>query len=183
MSIPGTTRLRLMKKFRFQLLAEWIRANYLPCRVADIGGGKGLLSHLLNQAGFECTVIDPLEQALPVKYREIDGKRVKTGEIGKVARISANFEKEMAAGYDLLVGLHAHGSNLKVIDACVEFGKKFVLVPCCLFDEPVVRVPGLDWFDSLESCARRKGLKLERFELNFRGKNRGLYLARRSEQT
>lgn len=168
--------LRFMKKFRFQLLAEWIIANYPPCRVADIGGGKGLLSHLLDQAGFVSTVIDPLDQPLPVKYREIGGKRVKMGEIGKVARKSAAFGKDMAPAYDLLVGLHAHGSNMKIIDACAEYGRKFVLVPCCLYDEPVVRVPGLDWFDSLESYAKGKGLAPVRFELNFRGKNRGLHI-------
>jgi hypothetical protein len=165
-----------MKKFRFQLLAEWIVANYKPCKVADIGGGKGLLSHLLNQAGFSSTVIDPLDQPLPVKYREIGGRRVKAGDAWKVDRVKAAFAKEMAPGYDLLVGLHAHGSGLKMIEASAEYGKEFVMVPCCLYDEPVVRVPGLDWFDSLESAAKAKGLEVGRFELNFRGKNRGLHI-------
>jgi hypothetical protein len=40
-----------MKKFRFQLLAAWITGHFPPCVVADVGGGKGLLAHLLGQAG------------------------------------------------------------------------------------------------------------------------------------
>lgn len=171
---------RLMKKFRFQLLSEWIGSHYARCRVADIGGGKGLLTRFLNAAGFQSTVIDPLEQSLPGRYREIGGRRVRTGKGDAVSRVAVAFRGGMAAGYDLLVGLHAHGSNLAIIDACAEHGKEFVLVPCCLFDEPVIRVPGLDWFDSLESYAREKGFEPLRFELNVRGKNRGLYARHRA---
>jgi len=40
---------RKPKKFRFQVFADWIVAHYAPCRVADIGGGKGLLTYLLDQ--------------------------------------------------------------------------------------------------------------------------------------
>src|SRR3954462_11360000 len=39
-----------MKKFRFQLFHEWLVAELAPCRVADIGGGKGLLAYLLRQS-------------------------------------------------------------------------------------------------------------------------------------
>ena|SRR3990167_4958713 len=44
---------RLNKKFRFQLLQEWLTNRYQPARVLDVGGGKGL----------PCCVIDePLEK-------------------------------------------------------------------------------------------------------------------------
>src|SRR5436190_117862 len=56
-----------MKKFRFQLLNRWMIEHLEPCRVADIGGGKGLLTYLLRQSGWPATVIDPVPQALPTK--------------------------------------------------------------------------------------------------------------------
>ena len=42
-----------MKKFRFQLLSDWIADNFTPCRVADVGGGKGMLAYLLERQGFD----------------------------------------------------------------------------------------------------------------------------------
>jgi 2-polyprenyl-3-methyl-5-hydroxy-6-metoxy-1,4-benzoquinol methylase len=55
----------LMKKFRFQLMAEFIINKFPACKVADIAGGHGLLTHLLNQSGFKSVVIDPWELELP----------------------------------------------------------------------------------------------------------------------
>ena len=60
-----------MKKFRFQLLERWIAANFPPCRVADVGGGKGLLAYLLERSKFESVVIDPEPQELPPRYRDV----------------------------------------------------------------------------------------------------------------
>ncbi|HEV2893250.1 MAG TPA: hypothetical protein VG411_05835 [Actinomycetota bacterium] len=60
-----------MKKFRFQLLADWIAGRFPPCTVADVGGGKGLLTHLLGQAGFQAEVVDPVDQPLPPRYRDL----------------------------------------------------------------------------------------------------------------
>lgn len=167
--------LRKMKKFRFGLLHDFIVANFKPCKVADIGGGKGLLTLLLNNSGFTSTVIDPYNQGLPMKYKSLDGERIKIKEDISVPRISAIFEKEMAKDFDLLVGLHAHGSNMKIIEASAEMGKNFLLMPCCVIDEPIIPKANVDWFDSLEEYANKLGIKTKRFELNFRGQNRGFY--------
>jgi hypothetical protein len=51
-SVNRSRELPLMKKFRFQLLHRWIVDNVAPCRVADVGGGKGLLAFLLQQSGW-----------------------------------------------------------------------------------------------------------------------------------
>lgn len=170
--------LRKVKKYRFQLLHAWIVEHFEPCRVADIGGGKGLLTFLLNQSGFRSVVIDPYTQNLPTKYRNLDKKKFKISEEINIPRIDTVFEKEMAQDYDLLLGLHAHGSNMKIIEAAVEFKKNFILLPCCVIDEPIVPQPNIDWFQSLEEYAHKLGLKTERFELNFRGQNKGFYSKR-----
>jgi len=39
-----------MKKFRFELLRDWIVANFPKCSVADIGDGKGMLTYIMSYA-------------------------------------------------------------------------------------------------------------------------------------
>jgi hypothetical protein len=172
--------LRKMKKFRFQLLHDWIVEYFQPCRVADVGGGKGLITHLLNMDGFQSVVIDPYNQTLPTKYKSLQGERHKISDDITVPRISKSFEKEMAKDFDLLLGLHAHGSNMKIIEAAAEYKKDFILLPCCVIDESVIPQGNINWFDSLEEYANRLGIKTKRFELNFRGQNKGFYSVRES---
>jgi len=167
--------LRKLKRFRFQLLHEWIVQHFEPCRVADIGGGKGLLTFLLNQSGFHSVVIDPHEQSLPTRFRDLDKQKHKISREQSIPRIDKNFEKEMAEDFDLLIGLHAHGSNMKIIEAAAEYKKDFVLLPCCVIDEPIIPKPDINWLDSLEEYANNLGLPTKRFELNFKGQNIGFY--------
>lgn len=167
--------LRKMKKFRFQLLHQWLVQHFEPCKAADIGGGKGLLTLLLNRSGFNSVVIDPFDQSLPTKYKDLQGQKEKIAEELFAPRINKNFEKEMAKDFDLLIGLHAHGSNMKIIEAAAEYKKSFILLPCCVIDEPIIPQPNISWFDSLEECAKKLGIETTRFELNFRGQNVGFY--------
>lgn len=171
---------RLNHKFRFQLLAEWIFQNYAPCKVADIGGGKGLLSYLLIRKGFESVVIDPFHQILPYKFKDIStGQRIKLNEdeMQSIPRISAPFEIEMAKDFDLLVGLHAHGSNMKIIDAAKKYDKKFIILPCCVIDEPIVKQPGINWINSLIEYSNSVGHNTNTATLNFAGQNKLIFNA------
>jgi 2-polyprenyl-3-methyl-5-hydroxy-6-metoxy-1,4-benzoquinol methylase len=91
----GKKPLTLMKKFRFQLLSRWMAESLAPCRAADIGGGKGLLAHLLNEQGWDATVIDPVFQHLPEKYKDLEsGRQVKLGESQSVRRLSQPFTED-----------------------------------------------------------------------------------------
>jgi hypothetical protein len=81
----------------------------------------------------------------------------------------------MAKDFDLLIGLHAHGSNLQIIDACKKYGKDFLLLPCCVIDEPLIKRPDVDWMESLIDYAKGKGFEVKRDELNFKGQNVLIY--------
>jgi len=175
MSNTTAPELRKMKKFRFLLLHKWIIDNFKPCKAADIGGGKGMLAYFLNNSGFQCTVIDPCEQPLLDKYKDLAGKKHTIPAGATVPRISRAFEKSMAQDFDILIGLHAHGSNMKILEASAEYGKGFILLPCCVIDEPINIQPDIDWFDSLEGYANKLAMKTGRFELNFSGQNAGFY--------
>lgn len=165
-----------MKKFRFQLLHLWLTQNFPPCRVADIGGGKGFLAYLLQLNGWDATVIDPVYQDLPEKYKDITlNQRVKIPPNTTVPHINAAFEQHLARDFDLLVGMHAHGCNVKIINAAKEFGRNFVLLPCCIIDEPLYPLPGVHWLECLAEYAVQQGFDIRPFRLNFRGQNVGFY--------
>jgi hypothetical protein len=166
---------RKPKKFRFQLLHEFIVQHYQPCTVADIGGGKGLLSHLLNQSGFSSTVIDPTHQTLPYKYKDLNGLRHTGYDRTCVPHITEEFQDTHAQNFDLLIGLHTHGCNLQIIDSATKLGKDFILLPCCVIDEPIEIRPYIDWIESVDLYAKHAGADTQRASLNFKGQNILIY--------
>jgi hypothetical protein len=144
--------------------------------VADVGGGKGWLTYLLRKSSWEAAVIDPVEQSLPDKYKDIShNKRIKIPATEKIPRISKEFEPYMAQNYDLLIGMHAHACNVKIIDASAKFHCGFVLLPCCIIDEPISPSPGVHWLECLMDYAMQQGFTVHPFRLNFRGQNIGFY--------
>lgn len=177
---PERRELTKMKKFRFQLLHQWILAHIAPCRVADVGGGKGLLAYLLQTDGWPATVIDPFDQALPAKYKDLESNRqVRIGENECVPGLNREFRPEMAEHFDLLVAMHAHGCNIQLIDAAAEWGRELILLPCCVIHEPLLPPPGVHWIQWLVEYMIEKGFGVEPFRLNFKGQNIGIH-ARRS---
>lgn len=173
-----TTKRRLNNRFRFQLLQMWLTEKYNPAKVLDVGGGKGLLSFLLNKNGWESTVVDPVISDYLTKYKDISSdKRVvlNDDEIESFKRIVGVFKNDMAKDYDLLIGLHAHGSNLQIINAAKKYDKDFLLLPCCVIDEPLIKKPNIDWLESLIDYAKDQGFDIKKDILNFKGQNVLIY--------
>ncbi len=166
-----------LKRFRFQLLARWLEETFPPCRVADVGGGKGLLAYLLRHRGYDAVVIDPFEQPLPDRYKDIDsGQRVRIPAGASVPRITAPYRPGLGERFDLLVALHAHGTNLAVLDTAARAGSSCVVLPCCVIEEPSVPPRDQNWFMWLVERASALGLDPELFHLNFSGQNVGFYV-------
>jgi len=169
---------RLNHRFRFQLLHKWLTENFHPCKAADIGGGKGVLAFLLNNSGWGTTVIDPFNQLLPRTFKDLKKNRI-TLPLDKRSQlkiITKPFEEEMAKDFDLLIGLYSRGSNLKIINASKKYRKSFVLLPCCVVDEPITVIPNINWFDSLVDYAKSKGFNVQTADLNFKGQNQIIYV-------
>ena len=165
-----------LKKFRFQLLRDWLVGQFDPRRVADIGGGKGLLAYLLQESGWQATVVDPHEQALPSKYKDLQSdQRVRIEPSERVPRLARPFTPDLAADFDLLLGLHAHGCNIGIINAARDHGCDFVLLPCCVIDEPETPPAKQHWLPWLADYAKAQGFSVAHFQLNFKGQNIGFY--------
>lgn len=173
---PDTRKSPRMKKFRFQLLHQWLIQRFEPCRVADVGGGKGLLGYLLQRSGWQVTIIDPEPQPLPAKFKDIASQtRVKITSQTQVPYVQAPFSVEMAADFDLLVAMHAHGCNVAIIDAAAQYDCGFVIFPCCVIGEPFYPRRGVLWLESLAHYAVQLGIPIYTTRLNFKGQNVGLY--------
>jgi len=137
------------------------------------------LAYLLNLNGWNCEVIDPARPSPITKYKNIEtGKRVLVSKVeaNNIPRRIRHFEAEMTKDYDLLIGLHAHGCNLKIIDGCKKYNKKFVLLPCCVVHEPLEVFPNINWFDSLVEYSKNQGFEVETSEINFKGQNKILFV-------
>lgn len=176
------TKRRLVNKYRFQLLQMWITERYKPAKALDVGGGKGLLAYLLNINGWKADVVDPNLTDILTKYKDLESKKriLVNGENFK--RIVSPFKDEMAKDYDLIIGLHAHGSNLQIINACKKYDKDFLLLPCCVIDEPLIKKPGVDWLQSLIEYATDLEFEVKKDSLNFKGQNILIYTDKHLER-
>lgn len=137
---------------RFEVVADFVserfagRAHY----VADVAGGKGLLTRqLAKRRGFECELIDPRKTVLK-----------------GIAHRAERFAVDMAEYYDVLVGLHPDGALRELGEAALL--RPVVMIPCCNFwdDE---RRGQRELLEAIESFYREHEIASERVALDFNG--------------
>jgi hypothetical protein len=103
--------------YRFEIIAEFVGAYFGSDiqYVADVAGGKGMLSKLLNKHyNYDAEVIDPR------------GNRIK-GVPGR----AEPFDPAMAGYYDLIVGLHPDQATRPIAEAART--RPALIIPCCNF--------------------------------------------------
>ena len=69
----------------------------------------------------------------------------------------------------------ADGDLKQSIMGAVMYGRSFVLIPCCIIDEPVYPPHGIRWQQCLLDYAIGRGRDTHAFQLNFSGQNIGFY--------
>jgi len=100
---------------RFEIVAGYVydRFGKSVRHIADVAGGRGLLSRILNKKyNYEAEVIDPRGYALlgvPIRQCE--------------------YTPDMAPMYDLIIGLHPDGATRAVAESAMR--RPVLLVPCC----------------------------------------------------
>jgi hypothetical protein len=120
---------------RFVVFARFLREAFPEAKsVADVAGGRGLLSIELRQLGFAPTIIDPrLATNLPHRVRkELRKEALRTGRVPRVPRLQARLEELDLSPFDLVAGLHPDQATEPLVRRATELGKPFAIVPCCV---------------------------------------------------
>lgn len=140
---------------RFVVFARFLREAFPEAaRIADVGGGRGLLSIELGELGFTPTIVDPrLTTNLPHRVRKALRKEaLRTGRVRRLRRLHARVEDVDLSEFDIIAGLHPDQATEPIVRRAVEARKPFAVVPCCVmpldgigrsYDEWVAYLAGL----------------------------------------
>ena len=137
---------------RFEVVADFVTRRFAGEveYVADVAGGKGLLTRALSKKGnFVCELIDPRKTVLKgIRHR------------------AEEFRSEMADYYDLLVGLHPDEALREVAKAALV--RPVVLIPCCNFWDDQRRGQK-ELLDAIEEFYQQHSVSFQRIVLDFKG--------------
>lgn len=137
---------------RFGVVADFVADTFgRDIRyIADVAGGQGFLSRLLNKRGYRAEVIDPRGWTM----------------VGVESR-AEEYTAEMAGYYDLVIGLHPDQALRAVAESGVV--RPTLVVPCCNFwsaDEKLGRDALLDELSRFFAAAH---VAHDRVTLDFHG--------------
>ncbi|MDR1669613.1 MAG: hypothetical protein LBR76_06620 [Oscillospiraceae bacterium] len=143
---------------RFEAVAAFIyqrfgrSVNY----IADVAGGQGLLSRVLNKRyNYRSEVIDPRGFTLK-----------------GVPSVKAEYTPDMAGFYDLIVGLHPDEALHPVVESAAV--RPVVVVPCCNHWSPE-KLGAKELINAVCGYLESRGVKTETVTLDFKGpKNIGI---------
>ena len=137
---------------RFDAVADFVIGRFSGSvkYVADVAGGKGLLTRVLSKrANFVCELIDPRKTVLKgIQHR------------------TEQFRAEMADYYDLLIGLHPDDALRELAKAALI--RPVVLIPCCNFWDDQRRGKE-ELLTAIEDFYRENLVSFERISLDFKG--------------
>jgi hypothetical protein len=137
---------------RFEVVSEFIikRFSDKVKYVADVAGGKGVLTRILSKKGnFVCDLIDPR----PVALKGINHRK-------------EEFTADMAQYYDLLVGLHPDHALRELAKSALI--KPVMLIPCCNFWDDQKRGKE-ELLMAIENFYRQNSVNYKRVTLAFKG--------------
>ncbi len=143
---------------RFEVLAEYIRNKYgnRIKYIADVAGGQGMLSRILNKYNYRSEVFDTRERVL----------------VG-VSHRREEFKPSHASYYDLIVGLHPDGATRAVAEAALT--KPTILIPCCNFWDKTKKLGREALLAEISKFYGQNGVLHERVVFDFdSSKNVGL---------
>jgi hypothetical protein len=136
---------------RFEALADYIAKNFKDLRyIADVAGGQGMLSRLLNKRGFESEVIDPRGWTMV-------GVRSRPEE----------YSADMADYYDLVVGLHPDEATRPVVESAKV--RPVIVIPCCNFWNREVKLGRDALLDEIEEYFKASEVSYEKVVFDFKG--------------
>ena len=144
---------------RFEIVAKFIHDRFKNDikYIADVAGGQGMLSRILNKKyNYETEVIDPRHyQVVGVNNRECE------------------YSKDMAEYYDLVVGLHPDEAIREVVESSKV--RPVLVLPCCNFWDRTKKLGTKEMVNEIAQWLDDNNIKYEIITFDFKGpKNIGI---------
>ncbi|CAE7174419.1 unnamed protein product, partial [Symbiodinium pilosum] len=94
----------------------------------------------------------------------------------------AGSHEALLSNASVVVGLHPDEATESIVDLALKAGRRFAVVPCCVFAEKFPRrelAPGVPVRTLNQFCAylRAKNPRIKEALLDFEGRNKVLYIA------
>jgi len=137
---------------RFEIVADFVynRFGNSIHYIADVAGGQGLLSRILNKKyNYESEVIDPRGYTLK-----------------GVPNRKCEYTPDMAGYYDLIIGLHPDEATRPVVESAHE--RPILVVPCCNFWDRTQKLGAKELVASICDYLDTNKIVYERIELNIK---------------
>lgn len=137
---------------RFEIVADFIYNRYGNSirYIADVAGGQGLLSRILNKKyNYESEVIDPRGYTLK----------------GVPNRV-CEFTSDMAGYYDLIVGLHPDEATRPVVESAIH--RPILVIPCCNFWDRTQKLGAKELVEAICKYFDENKITYELVELNIK---------------
>lgn len=136
---------------RFEVVADLISTHYPDVKyIADVAGGQGMLSRMLNKRGFEAEVVDP-----------------RGWTIVGVNNRPEEYSSEMADYYDLIIGLHPDEALRPVVESAKV--RPILVVPCCNFWDKSTKLGRNALLEEIGSYLNQNSIAFEKVTLDFQG--------------
>lgn len=119
--------------------------------VADVAGGRGMLSRVLNKRfNYEAEVVDPRGYTL----KGVDSRETE-------------FNASFADYYDLIVGLHPDEATRCVAESALV--RPAIMIPCCNFWTREEKLGSRELVAAIEHYYEDHGVRYETVTLPFKG--------------
>lgn len=137
---------------RFEVVAEYIAKTFGKDikYIADVAGGQGMLSRLLNKRGYEAEVIDPRGWTMV----GVDNRK-------------EEYSSEIADFYDLVIGLHPDEAIRPVVESAKT--SQVLIIPCCNFWDRSKKLGRDALLAEIESYFKINKIKFQKVTFDFRG--------------
>jgi len=144
---------------RFEIIADFIYDRFSDSvkYIADVAGGQGLLSRILNKKyNYNSEVIDPRGFTL----KGVSGR-------------TCEYTSQMADYYDLIIGLHPDEATREVAESALK--KPVVLIPCCNHWDTTQKLGSKELVKSICDYLAEHSINYEIKKFDFKGpKNIGI---------
>ena len=144
---------------RFEEVANFIYERYgnTVRYIADVAGGQGLLTKILNKKyNYKSEVIDPRQY-----------------QVKGVSNRQSEYSKDTADYYDLIVGLHPDEATREVVESAHK--TPVLIIPCCNFWDRTKKLGSKELIAEICGYFDNAHIRYEIVKFNFKGpKNIGI---------